>query len=189
MLGVRRALGRDELANPSWFTPPGRISVKTATVRAIEVVAKLGRSRFVRPISGKKPAQGIASVCGTFFLGRVFGGSARASMRRPCDVRRHACTVPPPPCAVATITTVLPPWCGCCLHPATPAPTQRPDHGTPRANTPNGLLHHGHTVHECSVRVQRPNGRRMRRPYDGLGRGVTKDARGRDATGGACGRE
>ena len=53
-----------------------------------EVVAKLSRSRFSRPIPAKKSAHGIASVCGTFFEVRVFGGSATASMRRPCGLER-----------------------------------------------------------------------------------------------------
>ena len=56
--------------------------------RRMEVVAKLGRSRFSRPIPAKKSAHGIASVCGTFFEVRVFGGSATASMRRPCGLER-----------------------------------------------------------------------------------------------------
>ena len=77
--------------------------------RRMEAVAKLGRARFGRPIQAKKSAQRIASACGTFFEVQVFGGSATASMRRPCGLRRRACTVTKSPCAVAASTTAPPP--------------------------------------------------------------------------------
>ena len=103
----------------------------------MEVVAKLGRARFGSPIHAKKPAEGIAPVCGTFFEVRVFGGSATASMRRPCILRRHACGVTKSPCAVVTITTAPPPRH--MPHQRIPQPSH---HGTPRTNASNGLLHH-----------------------------------------------
>ena len=53
--------------------------------RRMEVVAKLGRPRFVRLLHPKKSAQGTDSAGGTFFEARVFGGSATASATYPYD--------------------------------------------------------------------------------------------------------
>ena len=49
----------------------------------MEVVAKLGRSRFSSTIHAKKSLQETDCVGGTFFEVPVFGSSATASMRRP----------------------------------------------------------------------------------------------------------
>ena len=57
--------------------------------RRMEAVAKLGRARFSSMIRAKKSLHETHCVGGTFFEGRVFGGSATASMRRPYAVLPH----------------------------------------------------------------------------------------------------
>ena len=104
--GVHR---RATSARASGHVAPMHRAGYLADGRRMEAVAKLGRARFGRPIQAKKSAQRIASACGTFFEVQVFGGSATASMRRPCDLPRHACAMTKSPCVVVTITTALPP--------------------------------------------------------------------------------
>ena len=98
-------------------------------------------------------------------------------MRRPCGLRRHACTMTKSPRAVATITTTPPPrpsgrQCDAaatmvrlplpprrCRYQRAAPTTERPAHQCiERAAPPR------RTLHLCIVRAYGPDGRRMRRP-------------------------